>query len=243
MGGEIFADSEGAGRGTTVTFYLPLIRAEDGAGTPAEREASAQQLLSGRLDSQASLGSSAVVFVRAGGSAATSPPDLCPGEDAAAPAALPALPTLPSAARCASADGAMPGGRGSSTGSLAQPTPYSVRASSGGAFQSAAAAAGAPPEAAGSPPALLGRVLAAEDDRTSRIVLQKTLVKLGFDPLVVGDGQQALDAWRDDPGAFDMARERSTRAPTPLMSLRPPLPLPFSLASRCLTAAPLRTLS
>ncbi|WP_421737858.1 ATP-binding protein [Caulobacter sp.] len=41
------------------------------------------------------------------------------------------------------------------------------------------------------------RVLAAEDNRTNQIVLRAMLQQAGIDPLIVEDGAQAVQAWRD----------------------------------------------
>lgn len=40
------------------------------------------------------------------------------------------------------------------------------------------------------------RILAAEDNQTNQIVLRAMLVQAGIEPLIVGDGAQAIDAWR-----------------------------------------------
>lgn len=42
------------------------------------------------------------------------------------------------------------------------------------------------------------RILIAEDDHTSRLVLKKTLVKLGYDVVAAEDGQDAWDAFQQD---------------------------------------------
>ncbi|MFC3080620.1 ATP-binding protein [Phenylobacterium terrae] len=58
------------------------------------------------------------------------------------------------------------------------------------------------PEAAESPPADQAadlrtlRVLAAEDNPVNQLVLKTLLHQAGIDPLIVGDGAQALEAWR-----------------------------------------------
>lgn len=82
---------------------------------------------------------------------------------------------------------------------LARAQPQSTGSHSSSSQASQATAPPPPP-----PPVVAGRVLAAEDDRASQLILKKTLERMGFDPLVVGDGQQALDAWRDDPGGWDL---------------------------------------
>ncbi len=46
------------------------------------------------------------------------------------------------------------------------------------------------------------RVLAAEDNPTNQLVLSTIMEVFGFDLTVVGDGRQAVDAWRD--GEFDI---------------------------------------
>lgn len=43
------------------------------------------------------------------------------------------------------------------------------------------------------------RILIAEDDQTSRRVLEKTLVKLGYDVVATEDGRKAWDAMQADP--------------------------------------------
>jgi len=50
----------------------------------------------------------------------------------------------------------------------------------------------APPE-----PSL--RVLAAEDNSVNQLVLRTLLQQAGLDPMIVADGQAALDAWREQP--------------------------------------------
>ena len=50
-----------------------------------------------------------------------------------------------------------------------------------------------------SPPEILPRVrvLAAEDNPVNQLVLKTLLEQVDISPLIVGDGQQAIDAWRD----------------------------------------------
>ncbi len=42
------------------------------------------------------------------------------------------------------------------------------------------------------------RILVAEDDSTSRLVMSATLRKLGHEVMAVEDGQKALEAWKTD---------------------------------------------
>ncbi|HEX7948212.1 MAG TPA: ATP-binding protein, partial [Phenylobacterium sp.] len=46
------------------------------------------------------------------------------------------------------------------------------------------------------------RILAAEDNAVNQLVLKTLLAQVGIDPVVVADGQQALEAWAS--GAFDL---------------------------------------
>jgi signal transduction histidine kinase/ActR/RegA family two-component response regulator len=46
------------------------------------------------------------------------------------------------------------------------------------------------------------RILAAEDNAVNQLVLKTLLAQVGIDPVVVGDGQQALEAWAS--GAYDL---------------------------------------
>ena len=46
------------------------------------------------------------------------------------------------------------------------------------------------------------RVLAAEDNATNQIVLKTILHSVGLEPVIVDDGRQAVDAWRQ--GGFDL---------------------------------------
>ena len=61
-------------------------------------------------------------------------------------------------------------------------------------------AATAPPTPVGGPRAL--RVLAAEDNATNQLVLRTIMQTFGVDLTLVGDGSQAVEAWRD--GDFDL---------------------------------------
>ena len=45
-------------------------------------------------------------------------------------------------------------------------------------------------------------ILAAEDNGVNQLVLKTLLAQVGVEPTMVGDGRQALDAWRH--GAFDL---------------------------------------
>lgn len=82
------------------------------------------------------------------------------------------------------------------------------------------------------------RVLAAEDNAINQLVLKTLLHAVGIDPVVVGDGEQALAAWRDEvwdvvlmdvqmpeldgPAATRAIREeeaRTGRARTPIIAL------------------------
>jgi len=63
-------------------------------------------------------------------------------------------------------------------------------------------AASAPTPSDESEPAPLGeslRVLAAEDNQVNQLVLSTLLGQLGVEPSFVGDGAQALEAWRREP--------------------------------------------
>src|SRR5262249_25129578 len=46
------------------------------------------------------------------------------------------------------------------------------------------------------------RILAAEDNAMNQVVLRTLLSQVGIDPVIVADGQQALDAWASAP--FDL---------------------------------------
>ncbi len=64
------------------------------------------------------------------------------------------------------------------------------------------AADGAPPPALGAARIDTLRVLAAEDNAVNRLVLKTLLAQAGVEPLMVEDGAQALQAWRD--GDWDL---------------------------------------
>jgi signal transduction histidine kinase len=64
------------------------------------------------------------------------------------------------------------------------------------------AASEAPPHAVDSSEQRAVRVLAAEDNPVNQAVLQALLHPFGIDPVMVGDGEQALTAWRD--GDWDL---------------------------------------
>lgn len=71
----------------------------------------------------------------------------------------------------------------------------------------ATAAAAPRPEAPSAAPAPVGgpralRVLAAEDNATNQLVLRTIMQTFGVDLTLVGDGRQAVEAWRD--GDFDL---------------------------------------
>ncbi len=63
-----------------------------------------------------------------------------------------------------------------------------------------AAAGHADPEFA--PPSRSIRILAAEDNPMNQLVLKTLLHQVGVEPVVVGNGQEAVDAWRD--GQWDV---------------------------------------
>ena len=87
-------------------------------------------------------------------------------------------------------------------------------------------------------PSISLRVLAAEDNRVNQLVLKTLLHQIGVDPVVVDDGQAAIEAWEsqawdvilmdiqmprvDGPTAVRAIRERehaSGRARTPILAL------------------------
>ena len=93
-------------------------------------------------------------------------------------------------------------------------------------------------ERAPAQPSLSLRVLAAEDNRVNQLVLKTLLHQIGVDPVVVDDGQAAIEAWEsqawdvilmdiqmprvDGPTAVRAIREReraSGRARTPILAL------------------------
>lgn len=236
MGGEIFADSEGAGKGTTVTFYLPLLRTDatpsGDSVTPFASDGAPIRGFSALLPAlEASDTGCAFPLASPEGAAQQQNP----AEDNSVGTALRSSSGTAPEETSASLPGA---GRGNGAAEGLWQAPLSppgspqvpasaqasaLRTTSGSAGGNSSQtslerAAGAAPAAApgAQKPALVGRVLAAEDDRASQLVLRKTLQKLGFDPLVVGDGQQALDAWRDEPTAFDMVRGVSGTSTLPL---------------------------
>ena len=55
------------------------------------------------------------------------------------------------------------------------------------------------PAPAPTPSAVALKVLAAEDNAVNQLVLKTLLHAVGLEPLVVGDGEQALAAWRAEP--------------------------------------------
>lgn len=256
MGGEIFADSEGSGKGTTVTFYMPLVRtletpAEEADMAPFGGDASYWGGASGALAEVSGAfddGDLPAAAARnegpasAGGAWRLTQAEATPSSSLALsePPSLDAFALGESTAESsldggsfasagASAISSAGASAGASTGGVAGPSaPASAPALAPlwepfrglsfpklggilGASQAPQPSRLSPGAAKWAPAALSGRVLAAEDDRASQLVLRKTLQKLGFDPVVVGDGQQALDAWRDEPGLFDMVSARSRR--------------------------------
>jgi len=93
-------------------------------------------------------------------------------------------------------------------------------------------------ERAAESPSINLRVLAAEDNRVNQLVLKTLLHQIGVDPVVVDDGQAAIEAWEsqawdvilmdiqmprvDGPTAVRAIREReraSGRARTPILAL------------------------
>lgn len=247
QGGEIFAESEGVGKGTTVTFYLPLTpatgmkhaaSASDAGGSYCGRsvgpgadssfkafgtvldgtEAAADSVTvqvgsTGARAShdgmRAAAGASAAAAAQEAASGALSAPEhplkrrfsadfgfgprgAASNPPAAAAAADSARPPGGSMRGFARSVSGLLGGGGGGRPSAATPQATPATPPGGGAGGSSAAGG------------YLGRALAAEDDRASQLVLRKTLQRAGFDATVVGDGQQALDAWRDDPGGFDL---------------------------------------
>jgi CheY-like chemotaxis protein len=54
----------------------------------------------------------------------------------------------------------------------------------------------AEPEVRQTPTRLDVRVLAAEDNSVNQLVLKTLLHQIGLDPVVVGNGQEAVDAWK-----------------------------------------------
>ena len=98
-----------------------------------------------------------------------------------------------------------------------------------------ASAAPAPPAVRTGAPL---RVLAAEDNKVNQLVLRTLLNQAGIEPVIVDDGQAAVDAWEqgqwdvilmdvqmpimDGPTAARLIRQReraSGRAPTPIIAL------------------------
>ena len=98
-----------------------------------------------------------------------------------------------------------------------------------------ASAVPAPPAARAGPPP---RVLAAEDNKVNQLVLRTLLNQAGIEPVIVDDGQAAVDAWEqgqwdvilmdvqmpvmDGPTAARLIRQRERatgRAPTPIIAL------------------------
>jgi CheY-like chemotaxis protein len=82
------------------------------------------------------------------------------------------------------------------------------------------------------------RVLAAEDNAVNQLVLKTLLAQVGVEPVIVGDGQAAVDAWAREPWdlilmdvqmpvmdgptaarAIRAAEAKSGRARTPIVAL------------------------
>ena len=94
------------------------------------------------------------------------------------------------------------------------------------------------PNSTPQPPSISLRVLAAEDNQVNQLVLKTLLHQIGVEPVVVGDGQAAIEAWEtrdwdvilmdiqmprlDGPAAVRAIRERERatgRARTPILAL------------------------
>lgn len=195
QGGGIFADSAGAGHGTTITFFLPLVQppappeapaattTEEGPADPAGASASGVSVGAPPAAAEAFLPveGAAAAFSPHSGSGAGG--DLAPASHSSSAAAGGVSPASSAAVLRSSFESA----RDSST-----PKP-SAAAPTEAAAPSSSASRRAPPQQ--QPPLL--RVLVAEDDRLSAMVLSRTLERSGLFSrvAVVSDGQEALDAW------------------------------------------------
>jgi signal transduction histidine kinase len=189
MGGDISAQSDGPGRGATFILRLPLVTPP---GTPPRALSSV---------------SDAVVFVIGAGappaSASSSSSDPAPPTPVSSfrsddlCAASPAPPDAHSASAEASAGAAdAPPTR---TPSATASTPRQQHAHTHAPRRSVRELK--PGQRADGAPL---RLLVAEDDRVSQVIVKKLLAHVGAEVLLVGDGAAAVEAYRAAPDAFDL---------------------------------------
>jgi hypothetical protein len=190
MGGDLVAESDGLGRGTIVTFTIPLCPASrDDVSTPSSRTASCAAASSALLDAVA-----AAALSPRGGAARATPLE-----------------------RTISSSAAASDGRGSAVlhPPRWQPTAISIPHSGGGDDSPPPPLTLPSPRAVGSdsfvlPPLVLSpppspsspsptnvNVLVAEDDALCQAVMRKILGRLGVRFTLVGNGAAAVAAYKE----------------------------------------------
>jgi signal transduction histidine kinase len=204
MGGDITAHSEGLRRGATFILRLPLATPP---GTPQRALSFVTDSVvfvigAGGPPSAASSGSTdrptpTSSFRSDGGDfRAVSPlPEADAVDSAAAAASPPTSDTSPAATAAATP----PARTSSSTMASSHPPTHHARAprrSCGGGARELK-----PGQRADGAPL---RLLVAEDDRVSQVIIKKLLAHVGAEVLLVGDGAAAVEAYRSAPDAFDL---------------------------------------